>query len=129
MPLVKVYRRVGRTAEENAQAFEAIHAALVEAFKIPDHDRNHLLFELDAAHFEVPPDRTAAFTQIEIVAFPGRSADAKRALYAGLARRFEALGVAPSDLMVILLEPPLENWSVRNGVSSADVKPGFKLNV
>jgi phenylpyruvate tautomerase PptA (4-oxalocrotonate tautomerase family) len=129
MPLVKMYRRTGRPAAENAQAFEAIHAALVEAFKIPDHDRNHLLFELDAAHFEVPADRTVAFTQIEIVAFPGRSAEAKRALYASLARRFEALGVAPSDLLVVITEPPLENWSVRNGVSSADVKPGFKLNV
>jgi phenylpyruvate tautomerase PptA (4-oxalocrotonate tautomerase family) len=129
MPLVKVYRRAGRAAEENAKAFEAIHAALVEAFKIPGHDRNHLLFEQDAAHFEIPPDRTGAFTLIEIVAFPGRSAEAKRALYASLARRFEALGIAPSDLFVIITEPPLDNWSVRNGLSSADAKPAFKLDV
>lgn len=129
MPLVKMYRRLGPSAHDNAEAFEAIHAALVEAFKIPDHDRNHLLFEQGPAHFEIPPDRTAAFTLIEIVAFPGRSADAKRTLYASLARRFEALGVAPSDLFVILSEPPLENWSVRNGLSSADVKPTFKLDV
>ena len=129
MPLVKVHRRAGRPADENAQAFEAIHAALVEAFKIPDHDRNHLLFEQDAAHFEIPPDRTPAFTLIEIVAFPGRSVDAKRALFASLARRFEALGVPPADLFVILSEPPLENWSVRNGLSSLDAKPNFKLDV
>ena len=129
MPLVKVYRRAGRPAQENAKAIEAIHAALVESFAIPDHDRNHLLFEQDAAHFEIPPDRTEAFTLIEIVAFPGRSQDAKRALYASLARRFEALGVAPADLFVILHEPPLDNWSVRNGLSSADVRPAFKLDV
>jgi phenylpyruvate tautomerase PptA (4-oxalocrotonate tautomerase family) len=129
MPLVKVYRRAGRGAEENAKLLEAIHGALVEAFKIPDHDRNHLLFEQDAAHFEFPPGRTSAFALVEIVAFPGRSVDAKRALYASLARRFEALGIAPADLFVILTEPPLENWSVRDGLSSADAKPNFKLNV
>lgn len=129
MPLVKVYRRAGRPADENAKALEAIHAALVETFRIPEHDRNHLLFEQDAAHFEIPPERTPAFTLIEIIAFPGRSVDAKRALFASLARRFEALGVAPADLFVILSEPPLENWSVRNGQSSADAKPAFKLDV
>jgi len=129
MPIVKVHRLQGRPAQENRGIFAAVHEALVQAFKIPDHDRNHLLFEQDAAHFEIPPDRTAAFTLIEIVAFPGRSADAKRALYASLARRFQELGVAPSDLMVILTEPPLENWSVRNGLSSADAKPAFKLDV
>lgn len=65
MPLVKVYRRAGRPAQENAKAFEA----------------------------------------------------------------FEALGVPPADLFVILSEPPLENWSVRNGLSSFDAKPAFKLDV
>ena len=46
-----------------------------------------------------------------------------------MARRFEAAGVSPSDLFVVLTEPPLENWSPRNGVSSFDEKPGFKLDV
>jgi len=129
MPLVKVYRRAGRPPQENAQIIAAIHQALVEAFKIPDSDRNHLLFELDGAHMEAPPDRTAAYTLIEIAAFPGRSADAKRALYRGLCARLEAIGILPSDLFVILSEPALENWSVRNGLSSADHKPAFKLDV
>jgi phenylpyruvate tautomerase PptA (4-oxalocrotonate tautomerase family) len=129
MPLVKVYRRTGRPPEENAKIIAAAHDALVEAFKIPDSDRNHLLFELDAAHLEAPPDRSAAYTLIEIAAFPGRSADAKRALYRGLCARLEAIGVPPGDLFVILSEPPLENWSVRHGLSSADHKPAFKLDV
>ena len=66
---------------------------------------------------------------VEIVAFPGRSVAAKRTLYQSLARRFEAAGVSPKDLFVIITEPPLENWSPRNGESSADVKPAFKLDV
>jgi phenylpyruvate tautomerase PptA (4-oxalocrotonate tautomerase family) len=66
---------------------------------------------------------------IEITAFPGRSVEAKRKLYQALATRCAAAGVGPSDLFVVLTEPPLENWSPRNGVSSIDSKPSFKLDV
>jgi hypothetical protein len=33
-----------------------------------------------------------------------------------LARRLEAVGIAPRDLFVVINEPMLENWSVRDGV-------------
>ena len=129
MPLVTLNRRAGRPAEENRRLLDAVHAALVEAFHIPDADRHQLLLEHDAAVFEIPADRTPAYTLVEIVAFPGRSTAAKRKLYQSLAQRFEAAGVHTGDLFVVITEPPLENWSPRDGVSSADVKPSFKLDV
>jgi phenylpyruvate tautomerase PptA (4-oxalocrotonate tautomerase family) len=129
MPLVRLNRRAGRPAEENRRLLDAVHAALVEAFQIPDADRNQILFEHDATAFEIAAERTPAFTLVEIVAFPGRSIAAKRNLYQSLASRFEAAGVSAGDLFVVITEPPLENWSPRNGVSSADVKPSFKLDV
>lgn len=129
MPLVRITRRSGRPAAENKALLDAVHDSLVEAFKIPQSDRCQQLCELPTESFELQDGRTNAFTLIEIIAFPGRSADAKRALYQGMAKRFEAAGLSPSDLFMVLHEPPLENWSVRNGVSSADAKPAFKLNV
>jgi len=129
MPIVKVHRLQGHPPEQNRAILAAIHEALVTAFKIPDHDRNHLLFELDAAHFEIPGDRTSAYTLIEILAFPGRSVDAKRALYAGIAERLHQLCIPSTDVFVVLGEPPLEDWSVRNGLASSDARPNFKLNV
>jgi phenylpyruvate tautomerase PptA (4-oxalocrotonate tautomerase family) len=129
MPFVRLTRRSGRPADENRRLLDAAHGALVEAFKTPDADRHQILAEHDAASFEITADRTDAFTLVEIIAFPGRSAGAKRALFQSLARRFDAAGVSPSDLFVVISEPPLENWSPRNGVSSADVKPSFKLDV
>jgi phenylpyruvate tautomerase PptA (4-oxalocrotonate tautomerase family) len=129
MPLVRISRRAGRPRDENLRLLDAVHQALVEAFKIPEADRHQILDEHDADWFEITADRTAAFTLVEIVAFPGRSVAAKRALYQSLARRFESAGVTPADLFVVLTEPPLENWSPRNGVSSADIKPSFKLDV
>lgn len=129
MPLVKVTRRAGLPAAQNRQILDAAHRALVEAFKIPDPDRHQQLIELDPAHFEVPADRGPGFTLIEISAFPGRSLEAKRALYQALAAGCEAAGVPAGDLFVVLSEPPLENWSPRAGVASVDRKPAFKIGV
>ncbi len=129
MPLVRISRRTGADSAQNRALLDAAHAALVEAFKIPEGDRHQQLVELDAAHFEIPSGRGPAFTLIEITAVPGRSLEAKRALYQSLARRCEQAGVPPSDLFVVLLEPPLENWSPRDGVASVDRKPAFKLDV
>jgi hypothetical protein len=129
MPLVKVSRRVGFSAAENQLVLDAVHEALVEGFKIPDGDRHQQLLELDAAHFEIPSERGPGFTLVEITAFPGRSSETKRKLYQALARRCAAAGVPPRDLFVVLIEPPLESWCPRDGVSSADRKPGFPLDV
>ncbi len=129
MPLVRVSRRQGFTAAENRRVLDAVHDALVEGFKIPESDRHQQLFELDAAHFEIPQGRGPSYTLVEITAFPGRSPEAKRALYQALARRCEAAGVPARDLFVVLVEPPLENWSPSDGISSAERKPGFKLDV
>jgi phenylpyruvate tautomerase PptA (4-oxalocrotonate tautomerase family) len=129
MPLVRLNRRAGRPAEENRRLLDAVHAALVEAFQIPEADRIQILIEHNAAAFEIPADRTPAFTLVEIVAFPGRSTEAKRKLYQSLARRFEAAGVSAGDFFVVITEPPLDNWSPRDGVSSADLRPSFKLDV
>jgi len=129
MPLVHVNRRVGRSGEENARVLEAIHAAIVEAFKTPASDRTQILYEHDAAHFEIPADRTAAYTLIEITAFPGRSVEAKRALYRSIVARLEAIGIAPADVLIVLTEPPLESWSIRGGSAASDVKLGYKIEV
>lgn len=129
MPLVRVSPRAGFSAAENQLVLDAVHAALVEGFKIPDSDRHQQLLELDTAHFEIPHERGPGYTLVEITAFPGRSVEAKRRLYDVLAQRCAAAGVPPQDLFVVLLEPPLENWCPRDGVSSADRKPGFALDV
>jgi len=129
MPLVKLHRRAGHPPEINRAIVDAIHDALVAAFRIPEHDRNHLILEHDADHFDIPPDRTPAFALIEIRAFPGRSREAKATLYREIALRLEALGIAPGDVFVILDEPALDNWSVRNGLSAAETRPAFKLDV
>jgi hypothetical protein len=43
MPLVRVHLRTGRTAAEKKAILDGLHAAFVEALKIPEADRNQLV--------------------------------------------------------------------------------------
>ncbi len=55
-----------------------MHTSLVEAFKIPVHDRTQRVYEFSENDFEIEDDRSDKYTIIEITIFPGRSADAKK---------------------------------------------------
>jgi phenylpyruvate tautomerase PptA (4-oxalocrotonate tautomerase family) len=55
MPLVRIEILEGRPASERKRLLEAVHAALVEAFHIPDDDRTQRLIEHDPVNFEIPP--------------------------------------------------------------------------
>ena len=81
MPLVRIEILEGRPAPERKLLLQAVHAALVEAFQIPEDDRTQRLIEHDPENFEIPPGHSHRYTLVEITAFPGRSPTAKRALY------------------------------------------------
>jgi phenylpyruvate tautomerase PptA (4-oxalocrotonate tautomerase family) len=85
--------------------------------------------EHEPENFEIPPGSSDRYTLIEITAFPGRSADAKRNLYRTLVQRLGEIAIDPTDVSVVILEPTLESWGVRGGHSAADVDLGFSLDV
>ncbi len=127
MPLVHVHLRAGRTGAEKKAILVGIHAALVDAFRIPEHDRNQLVHEYADGDFEARHGPGAVF--VELVVFPGRTPDAKRRLYAGIAANLARAGVDPQRTLVVLHEPPLGDWGIRGGKAAADVDVGFRLDV
>ncbi len=129
MPLVMIEMREGRTAAAKKALLDAVHDALVAAFEIPDDDRQQRVLEYPAENFEVPPGKSADHLLITIDAFPGRSTQAKSKLYAGIVARLEALGTDPRDVLIVINEPPLQNWGIRGGQSAANVDLGFALDV
>jgi len=128
MPIVHIHVVRGRPLPERRAIIEGIHSALVECFKIPDSDRSLILHEHEPESFESARGRE--FTLVEITAFPGRSAQAKRALFAAIVKNLErAPGIPPAKLTIIVHEPPLSNWGVRGGKPANEVELGFKLDV
>jgi phenylpyruvate tautomerase PptA (4-oxalocrotonate tautomerase family) len=129
MPLVMIETRRGLSAETKRRLFDAVHDALVAAFKIPDHDRGQRLMEYSPEDFEIPPGKGERFTIVTIEAFAGRSLDAKRALYREIVERLETAGVPKTDVFIVLKEIPTENWGLRGGVAGCDIDLGFNVRV
>lgn len=130
MPLVKIEIIKGKTPEHKKALSDGIHQALVDAFQIPENDRLQRLYELDRADFEIPPYRTENFTLVELTVFKGRSLDAKRKLYQVIVENLEKdPGVKPTDILIVVHEPPLENWGVAGGKPASEIDLGFKIDV
>jgi len=129
MPLAKIEVRKTRPEEEIADMIEAVYQAQREALKVPEGDRQIRYFEHKPTHFAVPPGKTDNYTLVEFTLFPGRSLEAKRNLYKSIVRRFGDLGIDPTDIFIVLNEPPLDNWGIRGGLPASEVDIGFKLNV
>lgn len=129
MPLVKIELLQGKSAEYRRTLLDTVHAALVDSIKIPDGDRMQRIYELDKEHFEVSSNKTENCVIIEVTMYRGRSYEAKKLMYKLLTERLEAkLGIKPSDVLVVLHEEPLENWSTC-GVPDSETNLGFKIDV
>ena len=128
MPIAKIEACRARPAAEVAALIEAVYQAQLEALKVPEDDKQIRYVEHKPEHFPVPPGKTRNYTMVEFLLFPGRSLDAKRKLYQGIARRFGELGIEAGDIIIVLHEPPLDNWGIR-GKPASEVDLGFNLNV
>ncbi len=107
MPLVKIEIREGKSKEYKKALLDGVHQALVQAIKIPDHDRIQRLYELDSGNFE-----------------------AKKQLYKAIIDNLaKNPGIKNDDITIVLHEPPLENWGIRGGKPANEVDIGFKIVV
>ena len=129
MPNVRIEVKRSWPSERQQQLIEAVHAAMVEALKIPQHDKLLRFVEHRPEHFVSPPGTSENFTLVEITLFFGRSLEAKRKLYQGIVRRLGEFGVEAKDIKVVLYEVPMDNWGIRGGVPASEVDLGFKVNV
>lgn len=121
MPLVTITVRSPKTPAFKRQVLDAVHAALVSV-GVPEADRFQRVLELgpDDARFDAHyPDaarpRGEDFVLVELLWSVGRSVKVKRQLLAGLVTRWEALGLDPEQLMLVIQETQWENWSFAGG--------------
>ena len=128
MPIVKIEVCRVRPISQVSAMIEAVYQAQLTAFKLPADDKQIRYVEHKAEYFPIPPGKTENYTFVEFQIFPGRSLEAKRQLYQGIVQRFGELGIQPSDIIIVLHEPSLENWGIR-GLPASEVDLGFDLNV
>lgn len=130
MPLVKIEIVKGKSIEYKKALLDGVHLALVEAFKIPDYDRLQRLYELDETCFEYPSAKTNRMTLISLTIFKGRSVEAKKKLYCEIVNNLaKKPGIPGNDIVIVIDEPPLENWGIRGGKPATEVNLGFEIKV
>ncbi|HEX3067112.1 MAG TPA: tautomerase family protein [Thermoanaerobaculia bacterium] len=120
MPLVKIYVRRNITEPALHTISDAVHEALVAEANVPPDDRFHILHRLEGNQIVAHPSyggvsRSDEIVVIEITLNAGRTVEVKKNLYADIAKRLEALGIRPDDVVVSLIEVTKENWSFGGG--------------
>ncbi|BDZ43272.1 tautomerase [Paraoerskovia sediminicola] len=128
MVQVKVYGSRAVWGERRAQVSDALHAALVRTWGIPEEKRFHRFLLLEDGDL-VAPSRSEAYLVVEVVCFAGRSVEAKRALVRAVFDEVApALGLTPGDVELVVLEAPPESWGIR-GTSGDELALTYRVDV
>ncbi|MGW6279610.1 tautomerase family protein [Kribbella sp. NPDC055071] len=131
MPSTLIEVRRQYSATEEVALIDAIHDALVTAFRIPPQDK-HVRLMVHAPHrFATAPHLTQPefYTLVTIDCFAGRSIAAKRNLYGEVVERLAPFGIPRDHVTIVVRDLPAESWGIRGGQAACDVDLGFTVTV
>src|ERR1700680_5140393 len=120
MPLLKIDVIEGRRGAELKELLDAIHCAMLAAFKVPQRDRYQIVHEHPAAKMKVEDTglgipRTDGVVMVQVTTRP-RNRLEKQNFYELLCRELDrCCGVKPSDVVVSITQNADEDWSFGYG--------------
>jgi phenylpyruvate tautomerase PptA (4-oxalocrotonate tautomerase family) len=100
-----------------------------ETLSIPEGDRFQVITEHSSTQLIADPSfmgaqRSADFVLIQIFLSRGRTTEAKQALYRSIAQRLaNSPGIRPDDVMIVLTEVGLDDWSFAHGEAQYVLNP------
>lgn len=113
MPLVKIEMLRGKNTEYKRTVLDCVHDGLISALGIEDWDRFQRIVEYDKENFEIPSFKSTDFMIIELTIFPGRSKEQKQKTIAAITENLhQRLNITPTDVFIVISEPPIENWGI-----------------
>lgn len=113
MPLVKINMLKGKSPEYKKAVLDSVHQGLISSLGIEDWDRFQRIVEFDKGDFETAPGKTDDFMIIELSLFPGRTKEQKKKAIEMITSNLETdLNIKPTDVFIVISEPPLENWGM-----------------
>ncbi|HJV49920.1 MAG TPA: tautomerase family protein [Noviherbaspirillum sp.] len=124
MPFTRISLQRGKSASYLQALSDGVHRALVEAFDVPPTDRFQVIHQCEAnelvfdRHYGGGP-RSDDFVLICVTAGRPRPESVKRAFFRRLADLLAAApGIRPQDVMVIIHQTQMVDWSFGNGLSA-----------
>ncbi|GFO80439.1 tautomerase family protein [Methyloceanibacter sp.] len=120
MPLLRFDLIEGRNDEEIQDLLDAAHRAMLAAFKVPERDRYQIVHEhkpgqmiVEDTGLDIP--RTEKVVLLQVTSRP-RTREQKETFYRLLCEELEkTCGIAPSDVMVSIVENTDGDWSFGRG--------------
>jgi len=124
MPLVRITMPKGKTPEHRKAISQGVHAALVEAFNVPNDDLFQIITEAapqtEIVHTEsyLGIGYTNDLVMMQITVSDTRTVQQKKQLYRRIVDHLsENPGLRREDIFINLVEVKKENWSFGNGVA------------
>jgi 4-oxalocrotonate tautomerase len=120
MPVTRIAIREGKTTEYKQALMDEIYESMRETVAIKDGDRFMAITEHGEHEFAYGSflgiDRSEDLVQIQVFWAPGKSVDAKLAMYQKIVERLGTNpGVRPEDVLISVVETAAENWSFGSG--------------
>jgi phenylpyruvate tautomerase PptA (4-oxalocrotonate tautomerase family) len=120
MPLIRIDVYEGRSVAQLKALLDAIHRAMLQAFKVPERDRYQILTEHRRGHMAIEDtglgiERSEKMVVLQVIS-RARTKEQKEALYRFLCEELErTCGISPSDVMVSVVENGNDDWSFGHG--------------
>jgi 4-oxalocrotonate tautomerase len=121
MPLVRISVSDTVSTDRRKQIADSIYDAMRATLNIPEGDRFMVLTAhsqdelIDDPHF-MKMQRTSDFLIVHVTLRQGRSTEIKQAFYSKTAQLLqERANVAPDDVMIVLSENSMDDWSFGRG--------------
>ena len=120
MPLVRIDALEGRSSNDIKCLLDAVHRAVMSAFKVPQRDRYQIYHGHPESNFIVEDtglgiERTKNVVVVTVFSRP-RTQEAKQAFYSDLCQELEtSCGLNPSDVVVCVVPNTDSDWSFGNG--------------
>ena len=120
MPLLRIDVIRGRSEAELKELLDAIHYAMLAAFKVPERDRYQIVHEHPAAEMRIEDTglgipRTERLVMVQVTTRP-RSRFEKQNFYGLLCQELvQRCGVKASDVVVSITQNADEDWSFGYG--------------
>jgi 4-oxalocrotonate tautomerase len=129
MPLVRISLPSGKPDSYRTAISNHVYEAMRETLLIPEGDRFQIITEHTGSQLIADPtfmgmQRSADFVLIQIFLSRGRTTEAKQALYRRIVERLAASpGIRPDDVMTVLTEVGLDDWSFGRGEAQYVLHP------
>jgi 4-oxalocrotonate tautomerase family enzyme len=127
MPLTIIELAEGRSTEELIKMRDLVMDAIVDSLKLPPPDRNIRVLEYKPGLFQMKKPYEIL---INITMFEGRTKETKKVLYQAIVNTlYENLNIDKLTIFIVINESPRENWGVRGGIPSDEIKLDFEVKI